>query len=212
MPLEARQAPRFPALTGETAATMATKAPPYTARLTVSFFVISRYSRQGPLLTIANKRQFPPLRFRSLSVSVSIAFIWRFTVLSVFRTRLGPISHHSTRAMAYLLIGLITLVRCAGTQDLLKELTNAVRDAGGFGQERGDGPGGCDVFIAQPTGEALEIGNICGQFGDTAIVDQAQTVLDRAQEVVSITQLVVEPGTDDSTTPQRRQCVPEVGP
>ena len=29
--------------------------------------------------------------------------------------------------MAYLLLGLITVVRCAGTQDLLKELTNAVR-------------------------------------------------------------------------------------
>ena len=99
-----------------------------------------------------------------------------------------------------------------GNQNLLEQKTRAMGHPGGFGEKRLDGAGGFDRFVAEPAGQSLELGGVLGQLGDAAIVDQAQPVLDRAQEVVGVAQLVVDLGTQDPVPAERREGVPEIGP
>ncbi len=67
-------------------------------------------------------------------------------VLRDFRTCLAPLFHHNNRGIADLSVGLIAHLRCSGIHDLLEELPRAMGDAGGFGEERLDGPAGFDSF------------------------------------------------------------------
>ena len=105
---------------------------------------------------------------------------------------------------------LLSIPVAEGAHVFLEDRSRARGMASRVAKEGGDGFVGLCHVVVEPPRQADEFGGIVGEVGAGAVVSQAETALDGAQEVVGVAELGVDISSEDASAVQGIECIPQV--